>query len=90
MTNQKIKVKGTEIVIFSQKKEDYISLTDIAKHRSPDAPRDIIKNWIRTRSTIEFIGLWEQIHNPNFKRVEFDLFKNACGKSRTGHQNNPN
>ncbi len=81
MAKQKINVKGTEIVIYSQKKEDYISLTDIAKHRNPDAPRDIIKNWIRTRSTIEFIGLWEQIHNPDFKRVEFDLFKNEAGSN---------
>ena len=81
MINQKIKVKGTEIVIFSKKKEDYISLTDIAKHKNPEAPRDIIKNWIRTRSTIEFIGLWEQIHNPDFKQVEFDLFKNEAGSN---------
>jgi len=81
MAKQKINVKGTEIVIYSQKKEDYISLTDIAKHRNPDTPRDIIKNWIRTRSTIEFIGLWEQIHNPNFKGVEFDLFKNEAGSN---------
>ena len=81
MAKQKIHVKGTEIVIFSQKKEDYISLTDIAKYKNPEAPRDIIKNWIRTRSTIEFIGLWEQIHNPNFKGVEFDLFKNEAGSN---------
>ena len=81
MAKQKIKVKGTEIVIFSQKKKDYISLTDIAKHKNPEAPRDIIKNWIRTRSTIEFIGIWEQIHNPNFKQVEFDLFKNEAGSN---------
>ena len=81
MAKQKINVKGTEIVIYSQKKEDYISLTDIAKHKNPDAPRDIIKNWIRTRSTIEFIGLWEQIHNPDFKGVEFDLFKNEAGSN---------
>ena len=81
MAKQKTNVKGTEIVIYSQKKEDYISLTDIAKHKNPDAPRDIIKNWIRTRSTIEFIGLWEQIHNPDFKGVEFDLFKNEAGSN---------
>jgi hypothetical protein len=81
MAKQKIKVKGTEIVIFSQKKKDYISLTDIAKYKNPEAPRDIIKNWIRTRSTIEFIGIWEQIHNPNFKQVEFDLFKNEAGSN---------
>ena len=81
MANQKINVKGTEVVIYSKKKEDYISLTDIARHKNPEAPRDIIKNWIRTRSTIEFIGLWEQIHNPDFKQVEFDLFKNESGSN---------
>jgi hypothetical protein len=81
MVRQRIKVKGTEIVIFSQKKKNYISLTDIAKHKNSEAPRDIIKNWIRTRSTIEFIGIWEQIHNPNFKQVEFDLFKNEAGSN---------
>jgi hypothetical protein len=74
-------VKGTEVVIFSKDNEDYISLTDIAKHKNPEAPRDIIKNWMRNRSTIEFLGLWEQIHNPNFKGVEFDLFKNEAGSN---------
>ena len=81
MAKQKINVKGTEIVIFSQKKKDYISLTDIAKHKNPEAPRDIIKNWIRTRSTIEFIGLWELLHNPDFKGIEFDAFKKEAGSN---------
>ena len=75
MQNQKIKVKGTEIVISKQKEGDYISLTDIAKHKNPDEPKDIIKNWLRSKSTIEFLGLWEKINNPNFKGVEFDPFK---------------
>jgi hypothetical protein len=83
MAKQKIKVKGTEIVVFSQKTEDFISLTDIAKHRDSERSNYIIQNWMRNRSTIEFIGLWEQIHNPNFKGIEFDAFKNEAGSNST-------
>jgi hypothetical protein len=81
MANQKIKVKGTEVVIYSKKKEDYISLTDIARHKDSERTNYIIQNWMRTRSTIEFIGLWEQIHNPDFKGIEFDAFKNEAGSN---------
>lgn len=52
-----------------------ISLTDIAKYHNPISPADVIKNWLRVRSTIEFLGLWEKIQNPNFNMVEFDQFK---------------
>ncbi len=79
--SKKINVIGTEVTIFSKINEEYLSLTDIAKHKNPNAPRDIIKNWLRNRSTIEFIGLWEVIHNPGFKQVEFDLFKNEAGSN---------
>ena len=59
---------GTEIsVISSPNGEDYISLTDIARHRNPEFPADVIKNWLRLRSTIEYLGVWEEINNPNFK-----------------------
>ena len=74
MSKKKIEVKGTEIVVYSKNNDDYISLTDIARFKNPNEPKDIVKNWMRTRSTIEFIGLWEKIHNPNFKGVEFDSF----------------
>ena len=58
---------GTEIsVISSPNGEDYISLTDIARHRNPEFPADVIKNWLRLRSTIEYLGVWEEINNPNF------------------------
>lgn len=67
MKNQKIEVKGTEIVIYLKKDDDYISLTDIARYKNSTAPKDMVKNWLRNYSTIEFIGLWEKIHNPNFK-----------------------
>lgn len=74
-----IHAKGTEITVLSNGDEnDYISLTDIAKYKS-DAPDDVIKNWMRNRDTIEFLGLWEQLNNPNFKPVEFDGFRQQAG-----------
>jgi hypothetical protein len=79
--NGKINAKGIEIAIrTSANQMDYISITDIAKYKS-NAPDDVIKNWIRNRATIEFIGLWEQLNNPNFKPVEFDGFKNEAGSN---------
>lgn len=57
---------------------EFISLTDIAKYKS-DAPNDVIKNWMRSRDTIEFLGLWESLHNPDFKPVEFDGFRSQAG-----------
>ena len=81
MKSQKIEVKGTEIVIYSKKNDDYISLTDIARYKNPTVPKDVVKNWMRSRTTIEFIGLWEKIHNPNFKGVEFDSFLFEAGSN---------
>lgn len=76
----KIHADGTEIsVLSSPNEEDYISLTDLARYRNSIAPKDVVKNWIRLRSTIEFLGLWEELNNPDFKGVEFDSFKNAAG-----------
>lgn len=76
---EKIDVQGKEITIISRERQDYISLTDIAKYRNNDAPADIVKNWMRSRSTIEFLGLWEQLNNADFKLVEFDQFRNEAG-----------
>ncbi|WP_373897799.1 KilA-N domain-containing protein [Haloimpatiens sp. FM7315] len=77
-----IHANGADISVVSKGNEDdYISLTDIAKHKNPDAPADIVKNWLRSRSTIEFLGLWEQMNNPDFKLVEFDQFKNESGSN---------
>ncbi len=78
---EKIDVQGKEITIISRQQEDYISLTDIAKYRNSDAPADIVKNWLRSRSTIEFLGLLEQLNNPSFKLVEFDQFRNEAGSN---------
>ncbi|MDI6915759.1 MAG: KilA-N domain-containing protein [Desulfitobacteriaceae bacterium] len=75
-----INAKGTEIAVFSTGNDDYISLTDIAKYKS-DEPNDVIRNWLRNRDTIDFLGLWEQMNNPDFKPIEFDGFKNEAGKN---------
>ncbi|EKB47284.1 KilA-N domain-containing protein [Cecembia lonarensis] len=76
----KIKVENKEITILSRDLEDYISLTDMAKAKESESrSADIIKNWLRTRFTLEFIGTWEKIHNPDFKVVEFDHFKSQAG-----------
>lgn len=75
-----INAKGTEITVLSKGDEnDFISLTDIARYKNPDEPKDVVKNWMRSRSTIEFLGLWEQLNNPDFKGVEFDHFINEAG-----------
>ena len=76
----KIKVQENEITIIHVNEEDYISLTDMAKGRSGDSrAADVIKNWLRTRYTLEFLGTWESINNPYFKVVEFDHFKIQAG-----------
>ena len=73
--NQKIEVQGIDIVLYEDKKEDFISLTDIARFKNPTEPKDVVKNWMRSRATIEFLGLWEQLNNPDFKGVDFDPVK---------------
>ncbi|MCF6288118.1 MAG: KilA-N domain-containing protein [Proteobacteria bacterium] len=77
--NKKIEVKGLNISYIQAKQEDFISLTDIAKYKNPKAPADIIKNWLRSKNTIALLGLWEKLHNKDFKLVEFDQFKNEAG-----------
>lgn len=78
---QTIEVKGKEISYMSKNSEDYISLTDIARYKNPDEPKDVVKNWLRTKSTIEFLGLWEEINNMDFKGVEFDSFLKQAGSN---------
>ena len=76
----KIAVLDTEISISTISGEDYICITDMAKAKSDESrAADIIKNWIRTRTTLEFLGTWEKIYNPNFKVVKFDHFKTQAG-----------
>ena len=75
-----IEAKGFAIQIYTEDfKNDYISLTDIARYKNVHEPKDVVKNWLRVRDTIEFLGLWETIHNPNFKGVEFDSFRKDAG-----------
>jgi hypothetical protein len=75
-----IHAKGTEIAVISKGNgNDFISLTDIARYKNPDEPKDVVKNWMRSRSTLEFLGLWEQLNNPDFKGVEFDSFIHEAG-----------
>jgi hypothetical protein len=74
-----VNVKGTAITILAHREEDYISLTDIARHRNPDRTDDLIRNWLRNRNTIEFLGIWESLNNPGFKPVEFDGFRRQAG-----------
>ncbi|HBE77812.1 MAG TPA: DNA-binding protein [Firmicutes bacterium] len=75
----KITVLNNEITVYSQKNEDYICITDIAKYKNSDRTDDLIRNWLRNRNTIEFLGIWEQLNNPNFKPVEFDGFRKSAG-----------
>jgi hypothetical protein len=75
-----IQVLHTQIAVASQGSEDYICITDMAKAKTDESrAADVIKNWIRTRTTLEFLGAWEKIYNPNFKVVEFDHFKSQAG-----------
>ncbi|MDR0872357.1 MAG: KilA-N domain-containing protein [Prevotellaceae bacterium] len=76
-----IVVKGTEIVLISKEKEDYISLTDMAKHKDTMEPSLVISHWMSTRYTVDFMGIWETINNPDFKPTEFSRFKMESGSN---------
>lgn len=69
---KEIGVNGLVIKLRKEKGEEFISLTDIARKKNPLEPKDVVKNWLRSKSTIEFLGLWEKINNPEFKGVEID------------------
>ena len=76
----KINVQNTEVTVINFEAQDYISLTDMAGAKENESrAADVIKNWLRNRYTIEFLGTWEMIHNPDFKVVEFDHFKMQAG-----------
>lgn len=77
--NRTISVQGFDIVWYEANYSDYISLTDIARYKDAEHTDDIIKNWLRNRNTIELLGFWESIYNPNFKPVEFDGFRKQAG-----------
>ncbi len=73
-----IEVKGAGVAILSQGADDFISLTDIAKFKEPDRADHVIQNWMRNRNTIEFLGIWENLNNPDFKPLEFEGFRNKA------------
>ena len=75
----RIEVLTREITVYTQKKEDFICLTDIARYKNPEGSDDLIRNWLRNRNTIEFLGIWEHLNNPDFKPVEFDGFRKMAG-----------
>ncbi|OFO43151.1 DNA-binding protein [Anaerococcus sp. HMSC075B03] len=83
LKKEEISAKGLSIQVYTKDfKNDYLSLTDIAKYKNTDDPRFVIQNWMRNRNTLEFIGLWEVLNNPKFNRVQFDTFRNESGLNR--------
>jgi hypothetical protein len=76
-----ISVQGLAITVLHRNQQDYLSLTDIARYRNAQEPFAVINNWMRSRSTIEFLGLWEKLCNPDFKPLEFERFKNEAGSN---------
>ncbi len=77
--NKPLEIGESIIRVRTIHQSDFLSLTDIAKYKNPDEPKDVIKNWLRNKNTLEFMGLWERLNNPDFKGVEFDTFYNESG-----------
>ena len=82
ITKSTLEAKGIQISVqTNNEKTDYISLTDLAKFKNPDFAADVVKNWMRLKNTVEYLGVWEKFNNPNFKLVGFDQFKNDAGSN---------
>jgi hypothetical protein len=79
MAKETINVKGTEIILLSHRKDDYISLTDMAKYKNEEATGLVIAHWLSTRYTVDFLGIWERINNLNFNVTEFSNIRNETG-----------
>ena len=77
----KIIVKNQTIKTLSKNGADYICITDIARQKNPIEPKDVVKNWLRSKNTLEYLGLWEQLNNPNFKGFEFDPLLKEAGSN---------
>ena len=78
----KITAQGTDIAVLSQGAgDDFLSLTDIARYKNADYPSEVIQNWMRNRGTVEFLGLWERIHNPDFNYLEFEAIDSEAGRN---------
>ena len=67
-----IEVQGASVAVISQDRQDYICITDIARYKDAERTDYLISNWLRNRNTIEFLGIWEQLNNPDFNPIEFD------------------
>ncbi len=78
---KQIIVKDIAVTLITHKEDDYISLTDIARYKNSKEPASVISHWLSTRFTVEFMGIWEQIHNPDFKVTEFSNFRNISGSN---------
>jgi hypothetical protein len=74
-----IAVKGASVAVLSENRQDFISLTDIARFKNPERSDDLVRNWLRNRNTVEFLGIWETLHNPSFNSVEFDGIRIQTG-----------
>ena len=82
-TKETITAKGLKIGIYTEDfQNEFISLTDIAKYRNSDDPRFVIQNWMRNRNAVEFLSVWEELHNPDFNRVQFEAVKEEAGLNR--------
>ncbi|MBF0647361.1 KilA-N domain-containing protein [Dysgonomonas sp. GY75] len=79
MAKKDLDVQGTKVKMLHINNTDYISITDIAKIRNPIEPKDVVKNWMRSKNTLIFLGLWEKLNNPTFKGVEFDPLMYEAG-----------
>lgn len=77
----KLIVKDTLIRTLSRNGIDYICITDIARQKNPDEPKDVVKNWMRVKNTLEYLGLWESLNNPDFKGIEFDPIMREAGSN---------
>ena len=77
----KIIVRNQTIKTLTKDRVDYICITDIARQKNPVEPKDVVKNWLRSKNTLEYLGLWEQLNNPNFKGVEFDPLLKEAGSN---------
>lgn len=79
--NNNIVVKDSSVSTIEEDNELFISLTDMARNKNPEEPKDVVKNWMRSRTTIEFLGIWEQLNNADFKGVEFDSLLFEAGSN---------
>ena len=79
-----IQVRDTMIRTLQENGIDYICITDIARQKNPVEPKDVVKNWMRVKNTLEYLGLWEKLNNLNFKGVEFDPLLNEAGNRLVG------